>query len=186
MEEAAESQMKICQIHYKQMDKSDRDTPGHARRRRMPQLLVQFPNSKFVPEAQQLLRNIQESLGEGEYEVGNFYHKRGDNSARPTGSATRGSVSALQQSRPGPLDIGDSYGKMGNRFRKQKGEAYASRARLSLLATMPTRPRESLRKWKCQFPSPTLSPLRACNMKGSSQKAWSHWRVTHGSSAVRT
>ena len=37
MEEAAESQQKICQIHYKQMDKSDRDhKPGHPRRRRMP------------------------------------------------------------------------------------------------------------------------------------------------------
>ena len=35
-------------------------------------LIVQFPNSKYVAETQQLLRNIQESLAEGEYLVGSF------------------------------------------------------------------------------------------------------------------
>src|SRR5215467_3241491 len=54
MEEAAESQEKICMIHYKQMDKSDRD-PDQALRaeQECKQLLVQFPNSKFVPIAEQ-------------------------------------------------------------------------------------------------------------------------------------
>src|SRR5579864_246997 len=59
MEEAAESQMKICQIHYRQMDKPDRDTTQAVRAEdECRQLLVQFPNSKFVPETQQILRNI--------------------------------------------------------------------------------------------------------------------------------
>ena len=50
MEEAAEAQEKICKIHYKQMDKADRDPDARpARRGRMQQLLVQFPNSKFAP-----------------------------------------------------------------------------------------------------------------------------------------
>src|SRR6202046_4455871 len=82
MEEAAESQEKICQIHYKQMDKADRD-PDHALRAEQEcrQLIVQFPNSKYVDETKQLLRNIQESIAEGEYLVGSFYFKRGDNSA---------------------------------------------------------------------------------------------------------
>src|SRR5277367_2625096 len=59
MEEAAESQQKICQIHYRQMDKSDRD-PDQALRaeNECRQLIVQFPNSTFVPATQQLLRNI--------------------------------------------------------------------------------------------------------------------------------
>ena len=41
------------------------------------QLLVQFPNSKFAPEAQQRLRNIQEVLADSEYRVGIFYHHKG-------------------------------------------------------------------------------------------------------------
>src|ERR1700728_416435 len=78
MEEAAESQEKICQIHYKQMDKADRD-PDHALRAEQEcrQLIVQFPNSKFAPQAEQLLRDIQEALGEAEMRVGTFYHQKG-------------------------------------------------------------------------------------------------------------
>src|SRR6266446_2509307 len=50
MEEAAESQEKICMIHYKQMEKADRD-PNNALRAEAEcrTLLTQFPNSKFAP-----------------------------------------------------------------------------------------------------------------------------------------
>src|SRR5271163_4116717 len=82
MEEAAESQQKICQIHYKQMDKVDRDQSQAIRAEdECRQLIVQFPNSKYVDETRQLLRIIQEALADSEYTVGNFYFKRGDNSA---------------------------------------------------------------------------------------------------------
>src|SRR5215471_1823469 len=78
MEEAAEAQNKVCDIHYKQMEKSDRD-PMHAFRAEdeCRQLLVQFPNSKFAPEAQQKLRNIQEVLAEHEFRAGYFYFNKG-------------------------------------------------------------------------------------------------------------
>ena len=50
MEEAAEAQERVCDIHYKQMDKADRD-PLHAVRAQdeCRQLLLQYPNSKFAP-----------------------------------------------------------------------------------------------------------------------------------------
>src|SRR6202790_3374521 len=58
MEEAAESQQKICEIHYKQMEKADRDQNQALRAEdECRTLITQFPNSKFVPETQQLLRN---------------------------------------------------------------------------------------------------------------------------------
>src|SRR6185436_4761808 len=52
MEESAEAQEKICQMQYRQMEKADRD-PTHALRAEdeCRQLLVQFPNSKFAPQA---------------------------------------------------------------------------------------------------------------------------------------
>jgi outer membrane protein assembly factor BamD len=127
MEEAAESQQKICQIHYKQMDKSDRDQSQAIRAEdECRALITQFPNSKFVDETKQLLRNIQEAIAEGEYLVGSFYLKRGDNSA----AANRLSHVVEQY----PLyskadlalwDMGQAYGKLGTRFRKQEGEAYS-------------------------------------------------------------
>src|SRR5438270_5411595 len=82
MEEAAESQEKICMIHYKMMEKADRDSNNALRaEQECRTLLTQFPNSKFAPEAEQRLRDIQEVLGEAEYRVGIFQFKKGTNAA---------------------------------------------------------------------------------------------------------
>ena len=127
MEEAAESQQKICTIHYRQMDKSDRD-PSQALRAEdeCRQLIVQFPNSKFVPETQQMLRNIQESLGDGEFKVGQFYFTRGDNQATVARMSHVVDQYPLYSKADEALwDMGQAFGKLGNRFRPQEGETYA-------------------------------------------------------------
>jgi outer membrane protein assembly factor BamD len=127
MEEAAESQQKICQIHYKQMDKSDRDAAQAIRAEdECRQLIVQFPNSKYVDETKQLLRNIQESLAEGEFLVGSFYAKRGDNSAAANRLAHVVDQYPLYSKADLALwEMGEAYGRLGTRFRKQEGDAYA-------------------------------------------------------------
>ena len=127
LEEAAESQEKICLIHYKQVEKADRDVSQALRAEdECRQLIVQFPNSKFVPEAKQILRNIQEAIGEGEYRVGNFYHKRGSNPAAANRlSRLVDQYPAYSRSDEALWELGDSYTKMGNRFRPKAGEAYA-------------------------------------------------------------
>src|SRR5437762_7724790 len=77
MPEAAESQEKLCMIHYRQMDKPDRDqNKGLRAEQECRQLLIQFPNSKFAPEVEQILRNTQEVLADGEMRVGSVYHQR--------------------------------------------------------------------------------------------------------------
>jgi outer membrane protein assembly factor BamD len=127
MEEAAQAQNRVCEIHYKQMDKSDRDNIQTLRAEdECRQLLVQFPNSKFAPQAAQRLRNIQESLAEHEFVVGNFYWKREMNPA----AANR--LNALVDQYPlyskageSLYEAGDSYSKMGPRFRKQAGDMFA-------------------------------------------------------------
>src|SRR5437764_5266936 len=49
MEEAAQSQYKVCEIHYKQMEKADRDAAQATRAEdECRQVLNQFPNSKFA------------------------------------------------------------------------------------------------------------------------------------------
>src|SRR5580693_558713 len=115
MEEAAESQNRICQIHYKQMDKSDRDSTQAIRAEdECRQLITQFPNSKYVDETKQLLRNIQESLAEGEYLVGNFYFKRGDNSAAANRLAHVIDQYPLYSKADLALwEMGESYGRLG-------------------------------------------------------------------------
>jgi outer membrane protein assembly factor BamD len=127
MEEAAESQQKICMIHYKQMDKADRDASQALRAEdECRQLIVQFPNSKFVADTQQLLRNIQEALADSEYKVGAFYYKRGSNPAAANRFTRLVDQYPLYSHADAALwDLGDSYHRMGNRFRKEEGAAYA-------------------------------------------------------------
>jgi outer membrane protein assembly factor BamD len=109
------------------MEKADRD-PQHALRAEdeCRQVLVQFPNSKFAPRAQQMLRNVQEVIAEGEYRRGAFYHTKGSHPA----AANR--LQALADHYPlySRADetnflLGDSYTKMGARFRPKAGAAYA-------------------------------------------------------------
>ncbi|MGH9639358.1 MAG: outer membrane protein assembly factor BamD [Bryobacteraceae bacterium] len=60
MPEAAEAQYRVCNIHYKQMDGSDRDWTQTLRANdECKAVLTQFPNSKYAPMALQKLRNIQ-------------------------------------------------------------------------------------------------------------------------------
>jgi outer membrane protein assembly factor BamD len=75
--EAAEAQLKVANIHYRQMEKPDRDFT-HARRAEdeYRNLILQFPDSKLVPEAKQRLRQVQEVLGEREFRIGRFYYLR--------------------------------------------------------------------------------------------------------------
>jgi outer membrane protein assembly factor BamD len=75
LEEAAEAQSRVCDIHYRQMEKPDRDADQAMRAdEECRTLLTQFPNSKNAPAAQQKLRNIQEVLAESEYRIGSFYY----------------------------------------------------------------------------------------------------------------
>jgi outer membrane protein assembly factor BamD len=77
MPEAAEAQLKIANIHYKEMEKADRD-PTHAKRaeEEYRQLIMQFPDSPLVPQAKQHLLEVQEVLAQREYMIGHFYYLR--------------------------------------------------------------------------------------------------------------
>jgi outer membrane protein assembly factor BamD len=126
MEEAAEAQEKVCDIHYKQMEKADRD-PKHAlfAEQECKQLLVQFPNSKFAPEAQQKLRNIQEVLGEGEFRVGLLYARKG--SVMASANRFQGLVDQYplySKADEGLWQLAEAYRKAGDRFEDKQVMAY--------------------------------------------------------------
>ena len=75
--EAAEAQMRIGDIYFRQMDKPDRDYAKavHAEEeyRRM---LTDYPDSTLVPAAQQRLREVQEALATREAAVAEYYASR--------------------------------------------------------------------------------------------------------------
>jgi outer membrane protein assembly factor BamD len=78
MPEAAEAQLKIANIQYQQMEKSDRDYT-HAKRaeEEYRNLIMQYPdNPKLVKEGKERLLEVQEVLAEREFDIGKFYYLR--------------------------------------------------------------------------------------------------------------
>ena len=75
MPEAAEAQMKIANIHFREMEKADRD-PTHALRaeEEYRQMILQFPDSPLIPQAKERLLEVQEILARREYMIGHFYY----------------------------------------------------------------------------------------------------------------
>jgi len=72
--EAAEAQMRVGDIYFKEMDKPDRD---HSKAMHAEEeyrlMLQQFPDSPRIPEAAQRLREVQESLATADADVAAFY-----------------------------------------------------------------------------------------------------------------
>jgi outer membrane protein assembly factor BamD len=72
--EAAEAQMRVGDIYFRQMDKPDRDYAKavHAEQEYRT-MLQQFPDSTLVPDAKQRLREVQEVLANRESSIAAFY-----------------------------------------------------------------------------------------------------------------
>jgi outer membrane protein assembly factor BamD len=125
MEEAPEAQYKICNIHYKQMEKADRDNAqGQRAEDECRQVMVAYPNSKFVPQAQQMLRETQEVLADKEFRTGTFYHHRGSFPAAANRLLYLTSQYPLYSGADEALwELADSYKHMGDRFENQESDA---------------------------------------------------------------
>ena len=122
MEEAAEAQEKVCDIHFQQMEKADRD-PMHALRAEdeCRQVLVQFPNSQFAPQAEQRLRQIQEVEAEAEYKVGMFYQNKGNNFAAANRLQTLiDNFPLYSKAGDSAWSAAESWSRLGDRFEKQE------------------------------------------------------------------
>ena len=165
MEEAAEAQQKVCMIHYKQMEKPDRDD-RHAFKseEECRALLTQFPNSKFAPQTQQLLRNIQEVLAEKEFRVGSFYNAKGSNPAASNRLQNVADQWPLYSKADMDLWLlADSYAKMGPRFKVKAGQSYQRLVRDYPLSPLAKQAVEKLKEMEMQVPE--ADPVAVARMK---------------------
>lgn len=72
--EAAEAQMRVGDIYFKQMDVADRDYTKTIKAEEAYRLMIkQYPESALIKEARQKLREVQEVLAIRESELGLFY-----------------------------------------------------------------------------------------------------------------
>jgi len=79
LDEAAYAQMQVGMCHYRMMEKSDRDN-AHAQQAEdeFQAMLLKYPQSKYAPEAEQHLREVQEVLADGEFKIAQFYYTKQD------------------------------------------------------------------------------------------------------------
>jgi outer membrane protein assembly factor BamD len=78
--EAAEAQMRVGDIYFRQMDKPDRDYAKATHAEEEYRLMLQqFPESSLVPQAKQRLREVQEVMGTRESAIAAFYATHSNN-----------------------------------------------------------------------------------------------------------
>ena len=165
MEESAEAQEKVCNIHYRQMEKPDRDV-NHAMRAEdeCRSLLQQFPNSKFAPRVAQTLRNIQEALGESEFRVGAFYHHKGSFPSAANRLETMVNTYPLfSKADYGLWLTGESYGKLGDRFKDRAVTSYQRLVRDYPLSEWVDEAKDKLKAMEKEIPEP--DPTAVARMK---------------------
>ncbi|MDR3720698.1 MAG: outer membrane protein assembly factor BamD [Candidatus Acidoferrales bacterium] len=79
LDEASYAQMQVGMAHYKLMEKADRDNShAEAAEDEFRTFLVKYPQSPYVPQAEQSMRNVQEVLAEGEFGIARFYYLKKD------------------------------------------------------------------------------------------------------------
>jgi outer membrane protein assembly factor BamD len=72
--EAAEAQMRVGDIYFREMDKPDRDYAKATHAEEEYRLMLQqYPDSTLVPAAKQRLREVQEALANRESNIAEFY-----------------------------------------------------------------------------------------------------------------
>lgn len=130
--EAAEAQMRVGDIYFRQMDKPDRDYAKAVHAEEEYRLMLQqFPESTLVPEAKQRLREVQEVLANRESNIAAYY------ATRENWPATIARYQTVVDTYPlyshvedALVGLGDAYEAEARFVRSQKQLPEAAKARL--------------------------------------------------------
>lgn len=114
MPEAAEAQFKVANIHFKQMEKPDRDfTQAMRAADEYKTMINQFPDSKLVPQAKQRLREVEEILADRQFRIAHFYFLRNNM------AASQARLTSLTQSYPLYSAADEALYLLGNIYEKE-------------------------------------------------------------------
>ncbi len=112
--EASEAQLKIATMHYRQMEKPDRDYAEAARAAEEYRTLIQtYPDSPLVPQAKQKLREVHEILADRQFRIAHFYYLR-DNLA-----ASQARLESLIESYPLYSNVDEALYELGQLYEKE-------------------------------------------------------------------
>lgn len=78
LSDAAFAQYRVAMSHFRMMEKPDRDrTQALDAEAELQSMILKYPKSQWTSQAKQRLREVQEVLAEGDFEVASFYDIRG-------------------------------------------------------------------------------------------------------------
>ena len=152
MPEAAEAQFKVANIHYKQMEKPDRDFTQAMRAADEYKVMIQqFPDSKLIPEAKQRLREVQEVLADRQFRIARFYYLRNNL------AASQARLNSLVDSYPLYSSVDEALFMLGSLYEKEAASMRAQKKvpevlRSKLAAEYDQRAIESYTKLISRYP----------------------------------
>lgn len=80
--EAAYAQMQVAMANYNEMTKADRDnTHAKAAEEEFQTFLLKYPKDPLAPQSEQRLREVQEVLADGQFDIASYYYVKGDRRA---------------------------------------------------------------------------------------------------------
>jgi len=156
MPEAAEAQEKVCMIHYRQLEKPDRDQV-HAIRAddECRQVVVQFPNSQFAPRVEQTLRNVQEVIAEHEFRIGTFYFNKNSLAAAIGRHLdTVNHYPLFSKADEALYQTGEAFAKLGGPYRAQSADAFQRIVRDYPLSPLADEAEDRLNEMEAEIPDP--------------------------------
>ena len=76
--EAPYAQLQVAMVHFREMEKPDRDRAhSRAAEDEFQTFLQKYPKDPLAPKAEQRLREVQEMLAEGDFRIASFYYIKG-------------------------------------------------------------------------------------------------------------
>jgi outer membrane protein assembly factor BamD len=178
LHEAAFAQYRAAMGHFRMMEKPDRDpTQALEAEAELQTMILKYPHSKWTAEAQQRLREVQEVLAEGQFEVAEFYELRGAYSA----AAAR----LLELTKRYPLfsEADKANWMLGNIYQKVEQKKYAASFYSNIVREYPLSPLVPEAKKHLValgFPVPQPDPKALARMQKEEQYEKEH----HGNRLV--
>jgi outer membrane protein assembly factor BamD len=163
LDEAAFAQYRAAMAHFRMMEKPDRDrTQALEAEAELQTMILKYPKSQWTTGAEQRLREVQEVLAEGDFEIASFYDLRGAYGA----AAAR--LLELTSRYPLFSEADQANFMLGKIYEKTEHNDYAARFYSNILREYPLSPLAPDAKRRLValgYPVPQADPKALARMK---------------------
>jgi outer membrane protein assembly factor BamD len=165
--EAPMAQYRVAMAHFRLMGKPDRDlTQTRLAQAEFKEFLLKYSDSPLMPRAKARLREVQEVLAEGEYEVARFYF---ENHANP---AAKSRFEEIVNQYPSFSEAGKACWYLAQTYERLKEPKKAVPYYARILTDYPLSPmapsaKEQLAALHQPIPEPTLATLARAHADAS-------------------